>query len=316
MATLISDAFTRADGDSLGSDWTEVLGDWDIVSNKVASQTASTANLAYWSGTFNTASADYDVSGDCLKSGDVGSSGIIGRYQDSSNYYRLYVSTFLQQLVLEKKVAGVNTTLGTYSAGQSNDTTFVLKLSFVGTAIKGYQDGVQRISVTDSAFSAIGKPGIYADDDGATVDNFLVEGTSGSFSPSISPSTSPSVSVSVSPSISPSKSPSRSPSVSPSASPSIGGASVSPSISPSVSRSQSPSTSISPSISPSVSPSVSFSISQSVSPSASPSVGGSSTSPSQSPSASVSPSASPSISIPIKPRSSRLVNIKPRVKIK
>lgn len=176
MATLASDDFNRADADALGSNWTEETQDWDIVSNK-ARATLPGTSVAYWSGAFNPASADYDVQGLVQKTGDVGASGLIGRRTGADTYYVLYINTFSQLLVLSKIVAGVETELGTFNGGYANNTDYTIKLSMSGTTIKGFEGGVERISVTDSAISAIGKPGIWSDDDGALSDDFLVTGT-------------------------------------------------------------------------------------------------------------------------------------------
>ena len=45
-----SDNFDRADNDSLGANWTEVVGDCDILSNVFDCATADSNNIAYYSG--------------------------------------------------------------------------------------------------------------------------------------------------------------------------------------------------------------------------------------------------------------------------
>lgn len=177
MAILISDDFDRADNDSLGANWTEDSGDWDIASN-VASSTA--ASRATWTGTFNTAGADYDVSGDLRITASVAGVGVIGRFVDLDNFYHARINTFSQYLRLQKRVGGTDTTLGQYNGGQSTGNTYVVKLSMVGSTIKVFQDGTERISVTDSALTATGLPGIWSDSNVCTVNNFLVEGTEAS----------------------------------------------------------------------------------------------------------------------------------------
>ena len=48
FTTNVSDNFDRADADSLGSNWTEILGDIDIVSNAARGMTASNYSMAVW----------------------------------------------------------------------------------------------------------------------------------------------------------------------------------------------------------------------------------------------------------------------------
>ena len=60
-------------------------------------------------------------------------------------------------LTLSKLVAGVYTSLGTYAAGTlTAGATYTIRVEAIGTAIKAYLNGTQRISVTDSAVTAGG----------------------------------------------------------------------------------------------------------------------------------------------------------------
>ena len=60
-------------------------------------------------------------------------------------------------LTLSKVVGGVYTPLGTYAVGTlTAGATYTIRVEAIGTAIKAYLNGVQRISVTDSAVTAGG----------------------------------------------------------------------------------------------------------------------------------------------------------------
>lgn len=131
--------------------------------------------------------ADYDVEvtvGAKPASGTTHAAGVVARAADASNYYGLvlYHSAAAQHFRLFKKVAASVTSL---AADTTNAVTAgdVFKLELRGTAIKVYQNGTERMSVTDSALSAAGKAGLCwgsvydAGDDISTAwefDNFTV----------------------------------------------------------------------------------------------------------------------------------------------
>lgn len=177
MATLASDNFNRADGDSLGANWTEASGDIDIASN-IADATA--ASRVIWAGTFSPANADYDVTADLRVAASVGGVGVMARYTDLNNFYYSIINTFSQTLTIRKRVASTNTTLGTYNGGQSTGVTYTVRFNLVGTALKAFQAGVERVSVTDGDLTSVGVPGMWTDSGDGTLDNFLVEGTAAS----------------------------------------------------------------------------------------------------------------------------------------
>lgn len=174
-ADLATDSFTRSDSDSMGSDWTEVSGDFDISSNTAISTTASTRSLCVWNGTFNANNANYIVQAIC-KTTSASSSGVLGRYVDSSNYYFAYINTFSQTVKLVKRVSGTDTEIGTYSGGYSTGTNYTLRLEMISTTLKVYVNGTERISVTDSSLTATGKPGLFSDHNAAVIDDFNVYG--------------------------------------------------------------------------------------------------------------------------------------------
>lgn len=177
-ANLFSDNFNRADSDTIGADWTERDGDFDIVTNAVQCITNAAVAVVYWSTVVST--ADYTVQAVLVNVADVGNDiGVCGRRVNNgaadSNFYAaiqepnwliLYLrsggSWFTQALVAQAKVNGD-----------------VIKLSMNGSTIKVIYNGVEKISITDSNLSAAGNAGISAGDsaisqrwDDFTVDDF------------------------------------------------------------------------------------------------------------------------------------------------
>lgn len=126
-----------------------------------------------------TASADYDVQADYTIYTDISGSALCGRMHatDFTFYYTYYQSG---ELVLAKMIAGTPTSIGWWiSTLTGGGTTYDLRLNMVGTAIKVFVNGVQRISVTDGSITATGTAGLRsagANDatTGKHIDNFLV----------------------------------------------------------------------------------------------------------------------------------------------
>jgi len=158
MAEVFSDDFNRADSTTIGGNWTQDAGAMEIKSNTLRAQPApfgvGLENLGH--NTSSIGSADYEVEAVLAVAGGFGT-GVTGRISNPSNdYYLLELEHGSSgTLVLYKRVGGTYTLLGSYVFG-SGAGTYTIKLSMQGTTIKGYLDGVERISVTDSAHSTEG----------------------------------------------------------------------------------------------------------------------------------------------------------------
>ncbi|MDQ1483407.1 MAG: hypothetical protein QOF35_1483, partial [Actinomycetota bacterium] len=126
------------------------------------------------------ASADYSVEADLyvktVLSGDV--AGVIGRLATGTN--TMYTARWEQtaaQWSIAKIVNGTPTALGTPTpATLTTGSTYRLRLSMIGTALKLYVNGVQTVSATDGTITAAGKAGIR---DGVTGTNPTKTNTTG-----------------------------------------------------------------------------------------------------------------------------------------
>lgn len=168
MTIFASDSFAGTEGTELSAYdavWTKVTGvtgNAEIASERL--RASSTTTPAYYhSGA--PASADYAVSADLYfhESGaTVGpAAGVIGRCSTSANthYMGRYAGNAGWQLF--KIVAGTVTQLGVsvpeaVGAGSTKTCT----LDMVGSTIRVLSDGVEKISVTDTAITAAGKAGV------------------------------------------------------------------------------------------------------------------------------------------------------------
>ncbi len=162
--TTITDNFTRADGTTIGNllTWTETSGDMETVSNQVRNVNDGIPGSESRAETDLSSSDHYSqasVAG--LGSGsDITIAGVLARHSASAaTFYNSYFRRDDGKQHVRKCVTGTYTELGdtavTYSIPEA------CKLECSGTAIKGYQAGVQRVSVTDSAISGNTRCGIH-----------------------------------------------------------------------------------------------------------------------------------------------------------
>lgn len=153
-----SDDFDRADSTNLGPDWTEQQGDAEILSNELRNVTNNGSVL----GTWNTAptTADYEVIADVKVAASQSGGGPIGRYSDNQNYYHLRINSTDNELQLFSFTTGAGATkIGSYSTTITPSVFFEVGLQISGTTIKGFLNGVERISVTNSDHTDAGEVG-------------------------------------------------------------------------------------------------------------------------------------------------------------
>ncbi|MCM3748587.1 hypothetical protein M3223_14645 [Paenibacillus pasadenensis] len=174
LQTLMTDNFE--DGDAQG--WTAGSGSWSVVADgtNVYQQSATAASEAVTT-RGDAAWTNYDVLADVnLKStNSTAATGILGRYKDNNNYYHLRLNSGESRLQLLKKVNGTFTLLANLPQTVSLNTTYKLRLSMNGSTIKGYLNGEEKISVTDTGVTA-GRAGIRSYSQSATIDEFRAAG--------------------------------------------------------------------------------------------------------------------------------------------
>lgn len=175
-----NDTFTEAADTSLvshtsdsGHTWTKDFGNvlTVIAAGDYIANTAPTNSSRYSLGV-TPASAEYDVQADVVSTIEW-SGGVLGRIDTAADdrYTAVYENSLWK---LWKTDAGVTTTLATYSGDSTNGVTRTVKLEIRDATKKVYVGGVERISSTDNAITATGKPGIYWDGNstGTQMDNW------------------------------------------------------------------------------------------------------------------------------------------------
>ena len=117
---------------------------------------------------------DYSVEANCYQNSsfDYGILGRAGNGYNADPAYWLLMDSGKFDLVYRPKSHSTTgqVTLASYGSGLGSG---LCRLEMVGTALKGYHSGIQRIGATDATLADPGRPGL-AVDYGASADNFAV----------------------------------------------------------------------------------------------------------------------------------------------
>ncbi|MDC7224386.1 MAG: polysaccharide lyase family 7 protein [Spirochaetales bacterium] len=168
-----SDSFTYEDSTVDSDYYTEVSGSWEITTDDgeyVLNETGgSTAILI-----LNTVSTDSDatVTVDVKSQDTTKDAGLLARYEDTDNYYILYLDDDL--LKLKKKVEGTWTTLASEDCSYSTTEYSQISLTIEDSTLTGYFDGSALISASDSDLTS-GYFGLKTSSNTAYFDDFSVE---------------------------------------------------------------------------------------------------------------------------------------------
>lgn len=161
--TSFSDDFNRADSSNLGANWVEVSGDWSIVSNQLSpgaaggtivlrAATVMAGNNNYAEVTIAaTAAVSHGVW--CRGNSDI-TSGYLWRNDGTS--WDLFS-------VVGGSFANIGTFAGAASPGD------IAKVEADGSTIKGYVNGVERVSVTDTNVATGTSVGIRSESSGSVL---------------------------------------------------------------------------------------------------------------------------------------------------
>lgn len=156
MATFADD-FNRANSTDLGAGWVEVSGDWSIDTNRLSPGAAGGTIILRAAGAMDTSDHYAQVT---IAATAVASQGVWCR--GNSNISQGYLlRNNGSSWDLFSVVGGSFTVIGTYAvAAVAGD---VAKIQAVGSTIKGLVNGVERISVVNTAVATGTSVGIRSD---------------------------------------------------------------------------------------------------------------------------------------------------------
>lgn len=160
MATY-SDDFNRADSSNLGAGWVEVSGDWSIISNQLSPGAAGGTVLLRNAGA---ASTNNNYAQSKLATAAAASQGVVCR--GNANFSNGYLwRNDGSQWDLFSIVGGSFSVIGTFAGAAVNGD--VVKVQANGSTIKAFVNGVERVSVTDTAVATGTAIGIRSESSGA-----------------------------------------------------------------------------------------------------------------------------------------------------
>jgi hypothetical protein len=155
--TTFTDDFNRSDSTSLGANWVEVSGDWSIISNQLSSGSAGGTVILRAAGAMATNDNSAQVT---IAATAAVSHGIWARGNSNISQGYLWRNDGTSW-VLFSVVGGSFVSIGSYAAAAVAGD--VAKVQAVGSTIKGYVNGVQRVSVTDTAVTTGTSVGLRAE---------------------------------------------------------------------------------------------------------------------------------------------------------
>lgn len=145
MATYTDD-FNRPDSTSIGN-WTETAGDWSIKSNELAPDSAALSIVLYASA-LSTSDHYAEI---VLSVAPPLSMGVFARSDIAGNSFYLWRNDGTTWNLFHN-LGGSFTSVGSYAAAAANGD--VARVQCIGSTIKAFVNGVERVSVTDVTIPA------------------------------------------------------------------------------------------------------------------------------------------------------------------
>ncbi|WP_049558163.1 pectate lyase family protein [Nonomuraea sp. SBT364] len=186
-ATLFGDDFE--DGDAAG--WSKSGGSWSVVTDgsRAYRQSGTSADARAVAGAAWTGQSVQARVKPVAFNGPGRHVAVLARAQNTSSYYYLGLGD-AGTVVLGKRSGGSPATLDSAAAAVGTGTWYTLRLEVFGTTLRGFVDGVEVVSATDSAFAS-GRAGLATHYASAVFDDVLVSDVGGPTDPPTGPTDPP-----------------------------------------------------------------------------------------------------------------------------
>jgi len=173
---IYSDNFNRADSTTVGANWTEIVDDWSIKSDQLAPGLTTTGVILY-NLPLDTVDHYAEIA---MPVASTTSMGVFARSDLAGNsFYALRSNGTSWNLFTN--ISGTFTSIGSYAATLANGD--VARIQCVGSTIKAFINGVERISVTNTAITTGTYTGVRSTQSStARYDNFTAADVGGVYS--------------------------------------------------------------------------------------------------------------------------------------
>jgi pectate lyase len=167
--------FTDSFEDGAADGWTTFQGTWSVVVDGTHVYRQSGLSSKYRAAAGSAAWTDYVVEARVKPTGWNGTdryASLAARFQDGNNMYALALRSS-NKVALIKIASAASTTLAETAFSVTLNTWYTLKLEVTGSTLRGYVNGVLKVTANDSTFAA-GRIGARTEYASANFDDFVV----------------------------------------------------------------------------------------------------------------------------------------------
>jgi RHS repeat-associated protein len=178
IAEKFSDNFNRSDSSSLGDDWTEANGNWEISSNRLSIPDASTDAVCIWTGG-DQSEPTVEVIMNAVTAGQAKRSAVVLSYQSTTDFYYAGAAPHGDNWVVGRCQGGTWTDGDTYSETINKNQDYELRAEVSGSTItlkvKENGEWVEKVSY-DFGTLPDGDVGVTVEQSHTNFDDFGVGG--------------------------------------------------------------------------------------------------------------------------------------------
>ncbi|MDC4225180.1 MAG: SBBP repeat-containing protein [Candidatus Manganitrophus sp.] len=131
LTTPLSDTFSRSDSSSLGSNWSEYMPNLEIFSGQLRNVDAGNKAALF----LQPVGPDQNVAVHCKVTAASNACGVMARWLNANNFYRLRLDAGQQNIALFKTVNGATTQIGVANRPMQLNTYYRLRLIAKGSSL-------------------------------------------------------------------------------------------------------------------------------------------------------------------------------------